>query len=215
MPAHVHRRHEHPSTSDNYGAIRRAAAESIGPDDIRTNDTNGQAYYCKRLNTWVTCGGHWRAPGPNGYTRIKRKHLPGTRKLRRWELRKTSWDWDQVRRWRRPNGERPRTIAELYAYGVAHGVVQIVEEKHWIYSRPATARELVDEAREVDHPAWFMVLDDMDPREKVAAMRQTDGGQIAMIFGTDGPQKPPGWADWSHYPNRMWGPASTKRWIPA
>lgn len=215
MPARVHRHHEHPTTSDNYGAILRASRESIGTDDIRTNDTNGQAFYCKRLGRWIPCGAHWPAPGPNGYTRIKRKHLPGTRRLLPWELRKKTWDWDQVRLWRRPNGERPRTISELYAFGAEHGVVQIVEEKHHVYGQLAIAQELVDEAREHDHPAWFMVLDDMGPRDKVAAMRQTDGGQIAMIFGTDGPEKPAGWADWEFYPNRMWGPDYTQRWLPA
>jgi hypothetical protein len=59
-----------------------------------------------------------------------------------------------------------------------------------------------------------MVLDDHAPKEKVNATRAA-GGQIAMIFGTDGPQKPRDWATWSTYPNRMWGPDYTRRWIPA
>lgn len=214
MPAHVHRRHEDPSTSDNYGAIRRASAESIGPDDIRTNDLNLQAFYCARLNRWVKCGAHWRDPGRNGYTRIKRKHLRGTRRLRRRELRKTDWDWDQVRRWRRPNGERPRTYAELVARGVELGVVQIGETKHWFYRTPRAGRELVDEAQHEDHPAWFMVLDDMEPREKIAATRKA-GAQIALIFGRDGVVKPATWDEWDVYPSRIWGPDFAQRWLPS
>lgn len=213
MPGHVHRHHEDPRTSDNYGAIRRAAAEQVGSDDIRTNDCNGQWYYCRRLGRWICSGGHWHEPDRNGYTRIKRRLLPGTRKMNRRERNRRDWDWDQVRRCRRPNGERPRMIEELYTYGVLHGVVQIVEEKHPKFGAASLVGDLVAAARRHDHPAWFMVLDDMAPREKVAATRQA-GGQIALIFGRDGVDRPHDWASWLAYPNQVWGPDYAKRWLP-
>lgn len=214
MPAHVHRHHEDPGTSDNYAAIRRAVREPIGADQIRANDLNLQAYWSRRLRRWVKVGGHWYDPARNGYTRVKRRLRRGTRPMNKRERRRTEWTWEQLQRLRRPNGERPRLYSELVSYGVAHGVVQVGELKHRQYATHQLAAELVDEARVNDHPAWYMVLDDMAPRGKVAAVRQA-GGQIAMIFGRDGARKPATWGQWSSYPTRMWGPAYTQRWLPA
>lgn len=214
MPAGVHRHHEHPDTSDNYGAILRAAAEPIGADGVRTNDTNLQTYWSRRLRRRVTVGAHWHDPKRNGYTRVKRWLRRGTRPMNRRELHRTEWTWEQLRRLRRPNGERPRLYEELVTFGVFHGVVQIGELKDRHFTDPAIAAELVAIDKRHDHPAWFMVLDDMAPQHKVAAVRGA-GGQIAMIFGTDGPQKPRTWPSWKVYPTRMWGPPATRRWIPA
>lgn len=214
LPGHVDRHHEHPDRSDNYGELHRAIREPVGPDDVIAADVNGQLFWSRRLKRYVVAGAHWREPGPNGYTRIRRRLLPGTRRMRPKELHRTDWTWEQARRWRRPTGERLRTIDELYAKAVLLGVVIVLELKHPAFSYLGVAAELVTAARRHDHPAWYMVLDDMRPRGKVAAVRQA-GGQIAMIFGRDGAERPRDWADWAFYPNQMWGPASTRRWLPA
>lgn len=204
LPARCHRHHEDPHTSDNYGAIHRAAVEAIGTDGIRTNDTNVQAWWAPKMRRWVVAGMHWRHPGGNGYTRIKRRLLPGTRRLRAKELRKTDWTWAQVRRWRRPNGEMPRTIGELYARGARLGVIQIPELKsNEFATHPEIAVSMVADARVHDHPAWAMVLDNMAPRDKVANYRAA-GGRIAIIAGTDGLHLPPRYSDWPVRPDRIW-----------
>lgn len=213
-PGHVHRHHEHPDTSDNYGMIHRIADEPIGDDGIRAGDFNLQAWWSTKLLGWVVGGAHWRDPARNGYTRMKRRIRPGTRQMTHDELHRTVWTWEEVQRWRRPNGEQVRTYEELITAAVLAGVVVIGEEKHRALHHPAVARALVAAARRHDHPAWFMVLDDHEPRDKVAAMRAA-GGQIALIFGTDGVQKPRDWARWAAYPNQIWGPASAKRWLPS
>ena len=130
------------------------------------------------------------------------------------QLDYTDWTWEQVRRWRRPNGERPRTYAEMITMGVLLGVIVIGELKDHHYALVGLARELVDEARAHDHPAWYMVLDNMEPRGKVAAVRQA-GGRIALIFGRDGVTKPDDWARWPFYPDQIWGPDFARRWLPA
>jgi hypothetical protein len=203
MPRSVHRRHEDPDTSDNYGHIRRAAAEVVGRDGIRATDTNLQAFWSTRQKKYVKCGAHWKSPGPNGYTRIKRKFVRGTRKLTKKELSKTTWTWEQVRRWRRPNGELPRTYDELLAYAVRCGVVVIGEEKHPVFKDVATSRETLESCKHHDSPAWFMVLITLSPRSKIAATRKA-GAQIALIFGDNPKTKPSTWSNWSTYPNRIW-----------
>lgn len=212
MPGSVHRRHEDPDTSDNFGHILRAAAEPVGADGVIATDTNEQAFWSTRQRCWVRAGAHWRRLSWNGYTRMKRRFLPGTRRMTAEELRREEWTWEQARRARRPNGERLRTDEELVTFGVLHGVVLIVEEKHPAFRSTELAREAVAVRRRHDHPAWFMVLISLEPRGKVAAMRQA-GGQIALIFGHDPVVQPAHWADWEFYPNQIWGPDNAKRWI--
>lgn len=215
LPAHVHRRHEEPDRSDNYGHIRRASAENIGSDDVRATDTNLQAYTSTRQGKHIVVGAHWRDPKRNGYTRVKRRLLPGTRAMTRREKARTEWTWEQLRRLRRPNGERPRTYEELVTYGVQHGVVIIGELKDPAFATAYLMAQLVAVARRHAHPAWFMVLITLGPRGKVWATKRA-GGRIALIFGnfTDHP-KPDDWSTWSAYPDRIWGPARAERWLPA
>lgn len=204
LPAWVHRRHEEPNTSDNYGAIDRAAAEPVGPDGVRANDTNVQAWWAPRRRCYVVAGMHWRQPGWNGYTRIKRRFGIGTRALTAAERVKTDWTWGQVRRWRRPNGERPRTLGELYAYGFRRGVIQIPELKSMEFAtHPEIAASMVADAKAHDHPAWSMVLDSMYPRNKVENYK-TAGGRIAIIAGSDGLHLPPHYDSWTVKPDRIW-----------
>lgn len=204
LPARVHRRHEHPSTSDNFGAIDRASHEPIGPDGLITNDCNGQAWWAPLRRRYVVFGMHWRRPDWNGYTRIRRIHGIGTRPMTPRELRKENWTAGQVKRWRRPNGERPRTARELYAYGVRRGSIQIIELKASAFALLVVMQSLVADARATGHPAWYMVLDDMAPRHKVEATKKA-GGQIAIIAGTDGLHLPPTYREWSTHPDRIWG----------
>ena len=214
-PASVHRHHEDPSTSDGLHMILRIAAEPIGADDIRAGDFNLQAWWSRRHRAWVIGGAHWRDPYRNGYRRMKRRLLPGSRRMTREELHRREWTWEGARRWRRPNGERVLTIDQLHAAGALHGVVVIGELKHRVFHQAAVARQLVASARRHDHPAWSMVLVDMAPRGKVAAMRKA-GGQIALILGRDPSpaEKPKDWSEWTVHPNRIWGPAWARRWLP-
>lgn len=218
-PGHVHRRHEHPTTSDNFGMIRRLSEEAVGPDGLLAGDFNMQAAWSTRRRRQVAYGGHWKDPRQNGYTRVKRRLLPGTRPMNRRERARDEWTWEQLRRLRRPNGERPRTDEELLAHAVEHNVVLIRELKNRHFRSVALLRTMIAASRRYDHPAWFMVLDDMDPHDKVAAVRQAadleGGGQIALIFGTDGVQKPARWSQWRYYPNQVWGPDYAKRWLPS
>jgi hypothetical protein len=204
LPASRHRRHEDPTTSDNYGAIDRAAREPLGTDGMRANDTNAQAWWAPSRGRFVVAGMHWRYPAGNGYTRIKRRFLPGSRPMTAAELGRTNWTWGQVRRWRRPNGERPRTAGELYAYGFLRGVVQVLELKSMEFAtHPEIAAGLVADARGHDHPAWTMVLDSMYPRSKVANYKAASG-HIAIIAGTDGLRLPSGYDSWPVKPDRIW-----------
>lgn len=214
LPGHVHRRHEHPDTSDNYGMLHRLSREPVGADGILAGDINGQLFWSRKDNRYVIAGAHWRAPGPNGYTRIRRRLGRGTRPMTTKELHRTSWTWEQAQRWRRPNGERLRTLDELYAMAVLLGVVIVLELKNPAFTYLNVATDLVAAARRHDHPAWFMVLDDLRPRYKVAAVRQASG-QIALIFGRDGTERPGDWDRWTHYPNQIWGPDRARRWLPA
>jgi len=213
LPAHVHRRHEDPHTSDNFGHILRAAAEPIGADEIRATDTNEQLFWSTRQRRWIHAGAHWRRLSWNGYTRMKRRFRRGTRPMTAKELAREDWTWEQARRARRPNGERLRTDEELVTFGVLHGVVLIVEQKHPGFAEPAVAAQAAAVRRRHDHPAWFMVLISLGPRGKVAATRAA-GSQIALIFGHDLVVQPERWSEWKVYPNRIWGPKSAQRWLP-
>lgn len=218
-PGHVHRRHEDPTTSDNFGMIRRLSEKAVGPDLIKAGDFNMQAAWSTRRRRWVAYGGHWKDPKRNGYTRVKRRLRRGTRPMNKRERAREDWTWEQLRRLRRPNGERPRSDDELLTYAVEHHTVMIRELKSPHFRSIALLRDMIGASRRHDHPAWFMVLDDMEPRGKVAAVRQAaqleGGGQIALIFGTDGVQKPARWSEWDYYPNEIWGPVFAKRWLPA
>lgn len=208
LPADVQRHHEHPNTSDGLHMLMRIAHGPVGPDGIKAGDFNLRDWWSTKRRCWVTGGAHWPDPARNGYTRIKRRLLPGTRPMTRRELHRHEWTWEQVQRWRRPDGERVLEYDdELLTLGVLHGVVIVGEKKN---VHPSSAAAMVDAARRHDHPAWTMVLDTMAPRAWVEAY-QGAGGQVALICGRDGLQVPPNWSEWSQRPRRLWVPAAARR----
>jgi hypothetical protein len=207
MPAHVQRHHEHPDTSDGRHMLLRIAHGPAGPDGIKAGDFNLRDWWSRKRQRWVTGGAHWPDPARNGYTRMKRRMLPGTRPMTHGELHRRVWTWEEVQRWRRPDGERVLEYDQLLTLGVLHGVVVVGEKKN---VHPGSARAMVDSARRHDHPAWTMVLDTMAPRGWVEAY-QGAGGQVALIAGRDGIQVPPDWAHWSAHPDRLWVPLDARR----
>lgn len=207
MPAHVHRHHEHPNTSDGAHMLHRIARGPVGADGIKAGDFNLRDWWSRRRRCFVTGGAHWPDPFRNGYTRMKRRLLPGTRRMTRAELHRREWTWEQVQRWRRPDGERVLEYDQLLGLGALHGVVVIGEKKN---VHPSSAAAMVASARRHDHPAWTMVLDTMAPRQWVAAYRGA-GGRVALICGRDGLQTPPDWARWEVHPDQLWVPAGARR----
>lgn len=207
MPAHVQRHHEHPNTSDGLHMMRRIARGPAGPDGIKAGDFNLRDWWSRKRQTMVTGGAHWPDPYRNGYIYIKRRLLPGVRRMTRRELHKTNWTWEGVQRWRRPDGEHVSEYDELLAHGAELGVVVVGERKN---VHPTSAAAMVVSAQRHDHPAWTMVLDTMAPRQWVAAYKSA-GGRVALICGRDGLQVPRDWPSWSIRPDRLWIPAADQR----
>jgi hypothetical protein len=207
MPAHVQRHHEHPDTSDGLHMLHRIARGPAGPDGIKAGDFNLRDFWSRRHRRYVTAGAHWPDPVRNGYTRMRRWHGIGTRPMTHAELHRREWTWEQVRRWRRPNGERVLPYGRLLHWGALLGVVVVGERKN---VHPSSAAAMVAEARRHDHPAWTMVLDTMAPRQWVAAYKDADG-QVALICGRDGLQVPRSWPEWSSHPDQLWVPPAARR----
>lgn len=207
MPGSVQRHHEDPNTSDGLHMLMRVARGPVGADLIKAGDFNLRSWWSKRRRCWVVGGAHWPDPFRNGYTRIRRRLLPGTRPMTRGELHRSAWSWEGVQRWRRPDGEQVLEYDELLALGALHGVVVVGERKN---VNPGAAAGMVESARRHDHPAWTMVLDTMAPRLWVATYKAA-GGQVALIEGADGLQVPRDWANWSVYPDQLWVSAAAKR----
>lgn len=207
MPAAVQRHHEHPDTSDGAHMLHRIVDLPAGPDEIKAGDFNLRDWWSRSRGCFVTGGAHWPDPVRNGYTHIRRRFRRKIRPMTYAELHHRVWTWEEVQRWRRPDGERVLEYDQLLALGVEHGVVIVGERKN---VHPGSAQAMVDAARRHDHPAWTMVLDTMAPRAWVEAYKAA-GGQVALICGRDGLQVPPDWAHWTVRPDRLWIPAEARR----
>lgn len=208
MP-NTQRAHADPKAGDGKAFIRKVARSRAGADGIKAADCNFQLVRDKQGRDMAVMM-HWTTPAANGYTRVKTAR--GWRGMTTAERRRpaSSWGFEGVRTWRRPNGERPMTYGEAVRYAASKGVVIVAELKSTRFASEAKMREMVAAAKRAGHPAWFMALygSMRDCRGKCAATIDA-GGQFQVIFGKH--QKfarttPPDWSDWVK-PTRVSAPA--------
>lgn len=173
MPASpLVQRHESPSQGDNVGAIERARGKVLDLNLTRAAGRN-----------WAM---HYPTPGPNGYTQVVDEATGEIRAMTILERRRPADKWGDagIRRWRRPNGERPLTENAAVKHCAELGTLAIRELKSSAFATdPAAAAESLRVSKRYDHPAWFKTLFNLDnPRGKVVQY-QAHGMHVALIFG--------------------------------
>jgi hypothetical protein len=162
MPASTRRAHfEPPWRGDRPLGILATARKRPGPGGVRAIDVNLQV--SKEGTAWAS---HWGVPKKDNWKYIVDAHSHHVRRMNRAELRRPMGLWTdaEIVRWRRGPSKasaRPHTYREMARLAVHHGVTICGEVKSRRFAEPAVAAKLVNDARLVGHPPWFMALINM------------------------------------------------------
>lgn len=168
----VRQRHDSPKRGDNKAAIRRARGGNFdGNLQILAGDI------------WLA---HWPTPARNGYTRVYDPKRGRVRRMNPLERRRhgNRWGAAGIKRWRRPNNERPLTYDEAIVYAVTHGAVCVGELKSPLFGTGDWAQRAVAVCKRHDHPAWMKTLPTMRGAQAKVAKTRAAGGQVALIYGS-------------------------------